>query len=59
MVDGWSDAAPYLVVFLGWGFIWLFVSRYKSIHNVPRKQLALLGLGWFVLVFLFIFALPQ
>ncbi|AHG48776.1 hypothetical protein RLEG12_07530 (plasmid) [Rhizobium leguminosarum bv. trifolii CB782] len=59
MVEGWSEAAPYLVVCLGWGFIWFFVSRYKSIHNVPRKQLALLGLGWFVLGFLFIFTLRQ
>ena len=51
-------AIPFLVVGVGYGLIWFVVSRYRSINDVPRKQLALLGLIWLVLVFLAIRIVP-
>lgn len=59
MVGGLAEALPYLFVLVGYGLVWFVVSRYKSFHDVPRKQLALLGLGWLVLVSLFILAVSQ
>lgn len=59
MIGGLAEATPYLIVLVGCGVVWFVVSRYKSIHDVPRKQLALLGLGWLVLVYLFILAVSQ
>ncbi len=59
MMGGLGEAVPYLVVLVAFGLVWFVVSRYKSIHDLPRKQQALLELGWLVLVYLFILAVSQ
>jgi len=59
MVGGLAEATRYLVFLVGCGLVWFVLSRYKSIHDIPRNQLVLLGLGWLALIYLFILAASQ
>lgn len=59
MLGGLADAARHLVFLMGCGLVWFVLSRYKSIHDIPRNHLALLGLGRLALIYLFILAVSQ
>jgi hypothetical protein len=59
VVESFDEAIPFLIIFAMWGLLWPAISRYKSIHEVPRKQLVWLSFGMETLGLLFIYTLTR